>query len=196
MIQEMFSTSGTQGCPYLGHKALLQEIRFFAQIGVYATGYVLPRSRSSGFYNVEWGPLVDQVPHFILAAHSAILSTGHRTFAEDVLPALERAVNYILEYKDKETNVFRTPNSTGQADGGRHATNWYDIILFGSYDASTWSLEHKPGPFQATSKEAAAQGLAWDADGAVEAFERLNSSAAHARLCAATVLESSKLNGR
>jgi hypothetical protein len=34
-----------------------------------------------------------------------------------------------------QDGVVRVPGSSGLDDGGRHGTNWYDIIEFGNADA-------------------------------------------------------------
>ena len=87
--------------------------------------------RAGGFYNVTWGPLHDQVPHIILAVHSYVVSTGDRQFLESVFPIVQRVAGYMLRQGLEATGVFIVPGASGLPNGGKHASNWYDIIEFG-----------------------------------------------------------------
>ncbi len=42
---------------------------------------------------------------------------------------------YMLAQGMAETGIFIMPNASGLADGGRHCTNWFDIVEFGHKDA-------------------------------------------------------------
>eukprot|EP01013_Petalomonas_cantuscygni_P003624 TRINITY_DN13838_c0_g1_i1.p1 TRINITY_DN13838_c0_g1~~TRINITY_DN13838_c0_g1_i1.p1 ORF type:complete len:904 (+),score=112.54 TRINITY_DN13838_c0_g1_i1:187-2898(+) len=59
------------------------------------TGYVMPRWMADGFYNVEWGPLHDQVPHFVLAVHAMALQGGDKDAIRKVWPAVLAAARYL-----------------------------------------------------------------------------------------------------
>jgi hypothetical protein len=40
----------------------------------------------------------------------------------------------MLENGINETGIFIMPNASGLADGGKHCTNWFDIVEFGHFD--------------------------------------------------------------
>eukprot|EP01087_Luapelamoeba_hula_P003505 TRINITY_DN1331_c1_g1_i4.p1 TRINITY_DN1331_c1_g1~~TRINITY_DN1331_c1_g1_i4.p1 ORF type:complete len:794 (-),score=74.73 TRINITY_DN1331_c1_g1_i4:120-2501(-) len=123
------------------HKALQKQLWFMSQGAVNASGYVRPRWMSSGFYDVGWGPLIDQVPNFILAVHSIAITSGDRAWLEQIEPTLDRVMGYLLQ---RGLNATRSPHlpfgvfvsiADGIADGLHHTSNWFDIIEFGHGDA-------------------------------------------------------------
>ena len=142
LIQQMFDVGS------ISHKAIAKEMAFFSNTAVNGSGYVYPRWNSGGYYNVVWGPLIDQNPHFVLAMHSVVSITGNYTWLHSVEKSLDLVSQYMLDRglnstKEKTPNVVPgavypgifTTISSGLSDGKRHATNWYDIIDFGGADA-------------------------------------------------------------
>lgn len=104
-----------------------------------------PRWASGGFYTCQWGPLQDQNPHFILAAHAVATATGDKAWLTNLLPAIEAVAAYMETAGLGSSGVFTCPAS-GLGDGGKHTTNWYDIIEFGHLDAynavlAVWAVD-------------------------------------------------------
>lgn len=141
-IQQLFTADSSS------HAALSQYLSMLAGHAVNASGYVYPRWNAGGFYNVRWGPLIDQQPHFILAIEAAAAVTGDLQWLASVEAALDKVSGYMLR-RGLNSSRASTPNvipgvpapgvfttvSSGLSDGGEHATNWYDIVLFGGADA-------------------------------------------------------------
>lgn len=140
-IQAIFPASNIQH----GVAAVQNEISFFSRCGwdggngesqcQVGSGLLMQRWASSGFYNAPWGPMNDQTPNFILAVHSLAVTTGDKEWLALQLPAVEAVAEYMLANGMAETGIFTMPEASGLADGGKHCTNWFDIIEFGHYDA-------------------------------------------------------------
>jgi uncharacterized protein (DUF608 family) len=88
----------------------------------------------AGFYMVEWGPMHDQIPHFILSFYYYTLATGDKEFLIESMPMLEKVANYMLNLGLRD-GLAIIPGASGISDGGKHCTNWYDVIEFGNLDA-------------------------------------------------------------
>jgi hypothetical protein len=88
---------------------------------------------------VVWGNLQDQVPHFILSFHAQAIASGDCAWLISVYPnvarAAKRMVDLMFHRPQSHKGVFWNPKTSGLADGGRHASNWYDIVEFGWFDA-------------------------------------------------------------
>lgn len=129
------------------HAAMEQQLRMFAgPDGVAANGRVMPRWTTSGFYNVTWGPLQDQMPHFLIAVHAHAMNGGDVEFVRQLMPVVDRVASFMLHQRRlAEPPYVYTCPATGLGDGGRHASNWYDVVEFGHHDAqvaafAVWAL--------------------------------------------------------
>jgi hypothetical protein len=141
-IQQMFDVGSAS------HGALKKQMGWFGQSAVNASGYVYPRWNSGGYYQVQWGPLADQQPHFIIAMQAAAAISGDKAWLTEVEPAVDAAARYML-LRGLNSSRHTTPNpipgvpapgvfttiSSGLGDGGTHCTNWYDIVGFGGADS-------------------------------------------------------------
>ncbi len=86
-----------------------------------------------------------------MGVHAVALATGDKAWLSSMLPALEAVATYMVGYfvlsegytiyqtaaqlgqgMNSAPGVFIAPGS-GVADGGKHCSNWYDIIEFGHY---------------------------------------------------------------
>jgi len=114
--------------------ALAKQLQFFARHAIDEIGFVKPRWGASGFYMVPWGPLQDQMPHFILCAQSLTMATGNKTMLRELEPALDTVAGYLAQHIGPD-DVFLSPNASGLSDGQKHAGNWYDVVEFGHKDA-------------------------------------------------------------
>ena len=96
------------------------------------------RYASSGFYQCPWGPLTDQDVMLPIAVYYAATSSGDMAWLASMRPALDAVAAFLaqsgLALGGTGPAVFVSPAS-GLADGGRHAGNWYDVVLFGHLDA-------------------------------------------------------------
>jgi len=95
------------------------------------------RYASSGFYNCPWGTLTDEDVHFPIAVYFSVVSSGDMAWLASVRPALDAIVAYFASRGlsvPAQQAVYVSPTS-GLADGGRHTSNWYDVINFGHLDA-------------------------------------------------------------
>lgn len=117
--------------------ALRKQLTFFAATGVEPDGYVLPRWWVEGYYRVQWGNLLDQIPHFILAMYHHALQTGDRDWLRSVMPVLDRVAGYQVALDRDQDGVIEIPKTSGLPDGQHDCSNWYDIIKFGHKDAIT-----------------------------------------------------------
>lgn len=118
-------------------EAIKKQIGFFAKSGIKPDGNLFPRWYSMGFYNVVWGPFQDQVPHFIMSIHASAMSHGDKNWVQSLMPQIDKVAGYLVRSMNFDYingGVFQCPGS-GLADGGRHASNWYDIVEFGNFDA-------------------------------------------------------------
>ena len=66
--------------------------------------------------------------------HSLACSTGDRQWLQQRLPSLTHIANFMLDNGVGDTGLFIMPNASGLADGGKHCTNWFDIVEFGHLD--------------------------------------------------------------
>lgn len=108
------------------------------------------RYSSAGFYQCPWGPLQDENPMFFIAVYYTYLANGDLQWLASLRPALDTMRSYfekrgLVLGSSGEPVVYRSPSS-GLPDKGRHATNWYDVIEFGCYDAfiavhAVWGLD-------------------------------------------------------
>lgn len=150
MITSLFPA----GSPALA--AMQKELTFFATCGWQNSNYsgnyntahscnltdgskfgLTQRYASSGFYWCPWGPLQDQNVMFPIAVYFTVLATGDMQWLASMKPALQAVQAYLSSRGLDITNapvVFTSPAS-GLADGGRHSSNWYDVIEFGNQDA-------------------------------------------------------------
>lgn len=74
---------------------------------------------------------------FPIAVYFAATSSGDMAWLASLRPALDAVAAYIGAHglnASASPSVFVSPAS-GLADGGKHASNWFDIILFGHLDA-------------------------------------------------------------
>lgn len=77
-----------------------------------------------------------QTPNYILAVHGLGVATGDAAWLASQLGPLEAIAAYMLGGCGVGTDgIFVDPGASGLADGGRHASNWFDIIEFGHQDA-------------------------------------------------------------
>ena len=150
-------------------QAMQQELSFFANCGwsPEATGtganeYIgscngaaagggfglTHRYASSGFYNSQWGPFQDENVMLAIAVYFAATSSGDLAWLASLRPAIDAMVAYFsahgLNASAADPVLFTSPAS-GLADAGRHASNWYDVVLFGHKDAfiavhAVWAL--------------------------------------------------------
>jgi len=125
-----------------------------AQCGGGGPRGLLQRWWSAGFYNCPWGQLQDQQPHAIIAAHAVAVATGDAAWLARQLPALERLAAYMVSSGLGNFNATSNNNGTGLwsmpgsgvADGGRHTSNWMDVVEFGHLDGyvnayAIWALQ-------------------------------------------------------
>ena len=148
-------------------KAMQQELSFFAGCGwspetadkgeyqnVHSCNLadglrfgMMHRYSSAGFYNAPWGPFQDEDVMFPIAVYYAATSSGDQKWLASLRPALDTMMSYFAAHglnASASPVVFTSPAS-GLADGGMHASNWYDIIEFGHLDAyiavhAVWAL--------------------------------------------------------
>jgi hypothetical protein len=141
--------------------ALRKQLTFFAETGVEPDGYVLPRWWVEGYYRVQWGNLLDQIPHFILAMYHHAIQTGDRAWLRSVMPVLDRVAKYQIALDRDNDGVAEIPKTSGLPNGEHDCSNWYDIIKFGHKDAIT-------NVYCVMALDAMAEMKAWlgDADGA------------------------------
>ena len=88
------------------------------------------------------------LPH--TGAYVRQVNSGDKVWLESTLPALRAMRAYLASRglrigSGGDPVVFTSPAS-GLADGGRHASNWYDIIEFGHWDAylavhGVWAMD-------------------------------------------------------
>lgn len=151
--------------------ALRKQLTFFAETGVEKDGYVLPRWWVKGYYRVEWGNLLDQIPHFILAMYHHAMQTGDRAWLQRVMPVLDRVARYQIALDRDQDGVVEIPRTSGLPNGAHDCSNWYDIIKFGHKDAIT-------NVYCVMALEAMAEMKAWlgDASGAAQ-FSTLHEQA-------------------
>ena len=83
----------------------------------------------------------DQMPHYILCNYWQVVNTGDREFLNEVWPALNHAMAYVLRPGEDggmgmggADGLATTPTADG-LPGEDHADNWLDIINFGGIDA-------------------------------------------------------------
>jgi hypothetical protein len=76
------------------------------------------------YYWVIWGPLHDQVPHFILSFYYYLLFSGDSDTIASKLSVLETVAEYMVNLGFAEGGVGVIPNASGLSDGGRHTANW------------------------------------------------------------------------
>jgi hypothetical protein len=117
--------------------ALRKQLTFFAETGVEPDGYVLPRWWVEGYYRVQWGNLLDQIPHFILAMYHHAMQTGDRAWLQRTMPVLDRVARYQIALDRDHDGVVEIPRTSGLPNGAHDCSNWYDIIKFGHKDAIT-----------------------------------------------------------
>lgn len=129
MMQGMYASGGAT------EAALDRQLRFLAERGTDESGYLKPRWGVDGFYKVVWGNLLDQIPHFLLAAYHQVLRSGNRDWLAQMMPSLDRVAKYMLALDRDRDGIFEVPETTGLPDGTRACSNWYDIIRFGHKDA-------------------------------------------------------------
>jgi len=95
------------------------------------------RYASTGFYNSQWGPFQDENVMFFIAVYYAATSSGDLAWLASLRPAIDAMMAYFSAHglnASADPVLFTSPSS-GLADGGRHASNWYDVVLFGHKDA-------------------------------------------------------------
>ena len=105
------------------------------------------RYASTGFYNSQWGPFQDENVMFPIAVYYAAASSGDLAWLASLRPAIDAMMAYFSAHglnASADPALFTSPSS-GLADGGRHASNWYDVVLFGHRDAyiavhAVWAL--------------------------------------------------------
>jgi hypothetical protein len=139
-LHEMAFFPMVQGIFARHHKsiaALRKQLTFFAATGVEPDGYVLPRWWVEGYYRVQWGNLLDQIPHFILAMYHHAIGTGDRAWLQGVMPVLDRVARYQIALDRDRDGVVEIPKTSGLPNGEHDCSNWYDIIKFGHKDAIT-----------------------------------------------------------
>jgi hypothetical protein len=88
------------------------------------------RYASSGFYNALWGPFQDEDVMFPIAVYYAAASSGDLAWLASLRPALDAMGAYFGAHglnASASPAVFVSPAS-GLADGGKHASNWYDVV--------------------------------------------------------------------
>ena len=97
------------------------------------------RYASSGFYNCPWGPLEDEDVMFSIAVWFAATSSGDTAWLRSLQPALAAVEQFLaasgLTLDNGGKPVVFTSPASGIADGGRHASNWFDVVLFGNLDS-------------------------------------------------------------
>jgi hypothetical protein len=106
------------------------------------------RYSSRGFYNAPWGPLQDENVMLPIAVYYAATSSGDIAWLRSLRPALDTVMAYFASHglnASASPAVFTSPAS-GLPDAGKHASNWYDIVLFGHLDAyiavhAVWALD-------------------------------------------------------
>lgn len=114
------------------YRSYLQVI--FERAVNHDTGYVLPRWKSDGFYNVYWGPLHDQLPHLILALEVFVIQTNDTALLQHVWPQVESIISYMnnaglglrphpqaAEYARRATRTNHTTVRPVRAARGRNA---------------------------------------------------------------------------
>ncbi len=144
-IQAMFDVSNIG----LGVAAVMKEVVFFEECGWNdgsgsakacqspaqpGPATLMERWAASGFYNAPWGPMQDQTPNYILAVHSLACSTGDSSWLRQRLPSLTHIARFMLDNGVSDTGIFIMPNASGLPDGGKHCSNWFDIVEFGHFD--------------------------------------------------------------
>ena len=150
-IQAMFDVGNIER----GVAGVVKEVVFFEECGWNDGGgsaractspaqpgpaTLMERWAASGFYNAPWGPMQDQTPNYILAVHSLACSTGDALWLRQRLPSLTHIASFMLQNGVDDTGIFIMPNSSGLPDGGKHCTNWFDIVEFGHFDGYTNAL--------------------------------------------------------
>jgi hypothetical protein len=136
--------------------AMQKELSFFGaqgwQPGVWAGDYawthtgnltlgaefgMTQRYSSEGFYSCPWGPLQDQNVMLPIAVYYTAAVGGDLAWLATMRPALDAMAAYLASRglgNGSDPVLFTSPAS-GIADGGRHASNWFDIVEFGHQDA-------------------------------------------------------------
>jgi hypothetical protein len=131
------------------------------------------RWSSAGFYQCPWGPLQDENVMFPIAVAQTAAITGDLVWLRSMLPALQALQAYFasrglgvngsgafevgvaarvgydpspIDVGDGTGPVVFVCPATGIADGAKHASNWYDIVEFGHFDAfiavhGVWALQ-------------------------------------------------------
>lgn len=107
--------------------AMAKQLRLFSGPDfVLPSGYVMPRWTVSGPYNATWGPLHDQVPHYLIAVYQHAVNTGDKALADELMPAVDRVATYMLSLYSNGTLVV--PGSLGLGTASTtikcNATNW------------------------------------------------------------------------
>jgi len=121
------------------------------------------RYASTGFYNALWGPFQDEDVMFPIAVYYTAASSGDLAWLKSLRPALDTMMTYFATHglnASASPIVFMSPAS-GIADGNKHATNWYDVVLFGHLDAyiavhAIWALGCMSEIYSALGDSAAA----------------------------------------
>lgn len=107
------------------------------------------RYNAAGFYGCPWGPLTDQDVMFPIAVYYTAASTGDSAWLAGMRPALDAIADFLASHGltlPAAGPVVYTSPASGLADGRKHASNWYDIVNFGHYDAllaayGLWALQ-------------------------------------------------------
>ena len=108
------------------------------------------RYNAAGFYGCPWGPLTDQDVMMPIAVYYTAASTGDVAWLASMRPALDAVAAFLaahgLALPAAGGPVVYTSPASGLADGRKHASNWYDIVNFGHYDAllaayGVWALQ-------------------------------------------------------
>lgn len=141
------------------------------------------RYSSKGFYQCPWGPLQDENPMFFVAVYYTFLASGDAAWLAALRPSLDAMARYLakrgltLGAGGGAPVVYKSPAS-GLADGGSHASNWYDIVEFGNYDAfiavhGVWALDCLAALYAALGDAGAAAATAAVHARAVEDFNAM-----------------------
>lgn len=88
------------------------------------------RYSSAGFYQCPWGPLQDENVMLPIAVYYAAAAGGDRAWLASMRPALDAVAAYLASRglaAGARPAVFTSP-ATGLPDGGRHSSNWFDVV--------------------------------------------------------------------
>ena len=120
------------------HSALASELRMFARFAIQPNGFVYARWNQWAYINMT---IHDQLPHYILCNYYQVMNTGDKAFLEEVWPALQQAMAYVLRgggrgmgMADDPFHLATTPTAGG-LPGEASPDNWLDIVNFGGKDA-------------------------------------------------------------